>query len=450
MVHIVRAFYDLSVRRGLHSPFRTIVQPGRKASTRWYTLDIAARPILSAVDEGTKFSVPMDVVRNSEAFRVPNRGYDQARFVLRAFPKGRGEAFWNRFVSDAEGAGLPHVARRAKRAAELILQAGIVADDEVIRLSSDLETNVGDWVLLTLAGEPICEMPKFRKFWSKQFRWRASSTPSHTDVITGEPCSPTMRCKECDGGDPKCGKCRGRGEVPLLHRKVKVYGAKGLVPLVSFDKPAFAYERRDGGLNFPIAYETSEQYAAGLSYLLNNCCAAFGANLSLLVWSPDASDEHPIVPLMLKLFQPWGFETQEEVQAAWKQIEESSASDTDRIALLFLRGGRGRVSVLNFDYVSAASTKRALLRFRDEFKALTVMRAAVFSHRAAAIDTRKGKMGALSALFPQVIWAIATGGPYPLPVIDQAAYVPSAKDEGAEALAMLWRRACQARSALRQ
>lgn len=450
MIPVARAFHDVAVRRSLYSPFRNLLRPetpeGRKeGAPNCFFLELTRKLSIEAFEPGQSLSVPMDTPRAADANVCPNRGYDQARYVLRTDPKGRGEAFWARLVSDFEAAGLPDYAKAAKRAADLLL-AERLRSGKVVNFRG---TAVGfkAWVVPTVEGKPCLSHAKFRRFWSKRYDWRSSGTPSHTDLITGDPCRPVMPCKACDGEGEGCKRCRGSGETVLLHRQADVYGAGGTAPLLSYDKAAFTYDDRDGGLNFPVALRTAETYVAGFRYL-TSCAARVGKDVSLLAWCPDLIEDPPIVLLARQVIDREAqFKKREVLLDLWRQIEEASCGE-DRVSLIVLRAAKARVSVLGMRETTARQLRSALLAFRDDFQevlsAVNFPRVLNFSHVEVERKDGCGAIRGFAAV--DALWSVVLGIPYSRLVESRAASARFGADEQTDSIITAWAEAYRRRA----
>lgn len=413
MSALVRAIYDFGARCSPPSPFAD-------SGDDYYCLEVGGdRLVLSRV-EGRPISLPRPVARGSNANTVPNHGWDSVCYVLRwedtkKIGKLRGEAFWRQAPADAAAAGLPSE----------VVDAIARAAKQILKLRTDLKPKEKEVVVLTFDGVAIGSMPKFRKWLTAKADVAADETtpkgihfrkwltakanvtagePTHTDMVTGEPCMPVR-----------------------LHEQVTgVPGTGGKVPLISFEKVTYTFDDRENGENFPVSSETSQTYAAGLRYLVENNLARFGDSYSAILWPAVGATEHPIVPLAKQVL---GSILKAEATAAlWAEVRALPATDATPIAVLLLRGAKGRISVLNYQTFEAGHLRDSLLRFYEEF---APWRSNVTFPAVAVFPRAQGETKIVfdGLMLPLVAWSVVSGDLYPdallsLLALDDAAAIP--------------------------
>jgi hypothetical protein len=341
---------------------------------------------------------------------------DQVRFVM-----GGSEDdplfkdFWAKALAALEGAQDSEILVAAKAA---------VGRRGSWPLPAINDKNVKRPCLLTWQGQPLTERPSVREWWDRKYKQGIAGTekPTSVCILTGEPCAPLRN-----------------------HPKFTVEGTGNKVPLLAFKQPTFRYYGQMEGDNFPVSPRAGASYARGFETLLNDehsCTvvtphsrsAAFPC--TLLLW-PNEGLSHPLIPLAIKVMHGWP--KKEEAVEMWAAIEALPAEDNARLHAAFLRGSSGRIAVLRYEVLTAATLRKNLLRFHTE-----TPRCVSFPQMAHA----KNGAGGPTILYPYHVallaMALILGEPYPR-VLERV--LPNYLNEETQETILFWLTAIRGRSA---
>jgi hypothetical protein len=394
---IVKALYDYGL---LFNP-----QPYMPI-TGYYTLELSGKvPVLSRHEDTIDApDCPKHGSSNSPWF-----GYDSATYAL-ALDTDRGKSFYARLTQDLTAVEftepLPALARTLKSLAQIsqiknkngTVSISGLAHDTTIELEEgkrSFKINKSAPVVPTWNGVPIIHHPEFR---AKFVQDEPSGSPTHTDLVTSEPCVPISK-----------------------HHQIKgVLGTGGWAPLFSTKFAAYAYYRpvraihslpvlvrQENGDNFPVSARTSRIYALGLTHAKKVPVVFDTADLSFACW-PLGGKAHPVIDLVHEFFTA-RFKEPEEADAFWARVRQPLEAPDTTIHILMLRGAKGRISVLNWTQMHAADIRAALLRLADAFG--PIVRRFSFTSLRLKIDPAGGCC--MDPIRSDVAWALLTGTKFP-------------------------------------
>lgn len=225
-----------------------------------------------------------------------------------------------------------------------------------------------------------------------------TGVPTHMDLVTGESCVPAE-----------------------THDQVKgILGTGGWAPLISAKFSAYAYHRpvralhsfpvlvqQKKGENFPVSKTTSRTYVLGLQRAIKIPVPTDTQDTSFALW-PEEGVEHPIIGLAKEFFTSW-FETAKDSEVYWARVRVPLDKPDAVINILMLRGGLGRIAVLDWTQMPASEIQRALLRLYDAFRSVTYR----FSFMNLRLKADPKGISVIDPIRAPIAWALITGTSFP-------------------------------------
>jgi hypothetical protein len=407
-IAIIKSLYDYG---SLFNPQSYMSRTG------YYTLELSGTKPLLSWHEGT-IEAPDNLKHGSG--NAPWYGFDQGTYAL-ALDSDRGRSFYERLIRDLEAIGFTEPVEAVTRTLKFLnkevkkteikdkkgagkgvfLIEGLPADKSVERVKKTdaFKFAKADDVVPTWNGVPIIHHQGFRS----AFGWcTTTEKPTHTDLVTGQPCVPSR-----------------------THAQVKgILGSGGWAPLISAKFPAYAYYRpvraihsypvlvqQESGENFPVAEKTSRTYALGLTESKKIPILTDTTDTSFACW-PEGTRSHPVLDLATTFFTA-RFSTREEANAYWTLVQAPLENPNTIINVLQMRGSKGRIAVLNWTQVPAHIIQSALLRIYEGFKNINPM---ISFPRMCRKSDLKGS-SFLDGFRASVAWACLLGTPFPQALI---------------------------------
>lgn len=281
----------------------------------------------------------IDVPKEKRSGNVnPYLGYDSAEYVLgtgragRKDKEGRSpfEAFWERLGALCEASG-DEDAGRAVRAA--VQDAGWLREARKAAGEGNIAIAIGDDMLL--------ERRAVRAYLKKTFEDKIGGEDGpDTCLLTGEKC-----------------------HAAVLHDPIHgVPGTGGDFAFVSFNFPSVSQPGFSQGENFPVSQVAMVTYTSGFNALIATNLAKIGEDTSVVVWGPEGAEN------IARVVSP--YTKNEDRPAAWKAVEKLKS--TVDCHILFLKGSKGRISVLGYERIPTSRVVAALRKFRALYGRLDV------------------------------------------------------------------------------